>query len=106
MQSALAVPSARGLQSRTASVSQFQHGAEVATASEKLGRIAMRSRSFHTDIESYENDVEALVEATAEDRKHYGRGRSARTAQRRTSRPTPAKVPLGMAGRRNRRWAW
>jgi hypothetical protein len=98
--------SARGLQSRSASVFQFQQNAEVATASEKLGRIAMQSRSFHTEIESYENEVEALVEATSEDRKHYGRGRSARSAQRRTARPTTAKVPLGMAGRRNRRWAW
>jgi hypothetical protein len=79
---------------------------EDATASDDLGRIAMRSRSFHMDIENYDADNETVTDASETNRKNYARSRSARSPRRRTSESTNAKVPLGMSGRRNRRWAW
>jgi hypothetical protein len=64
----------------------------------------MRSRSFNAQVESYEADDNTLSERSESIRNQYARGRSAKAPKRRTSRTS--SVPLGISGRRNRRFTW
>lgn len=66
----------------------------------------MRTRSLHLELMANDVESDLLVERSETNRKNYSRGRSARTPKRRSTRATGNAVPLGMAARRNRRWAW
>lgn len=66
----------------------------------------MRTRSLHLELTADELDDDSLAERGDAKGKHYSRGRSARTPKRRSTRSASTKVPLGIAARRNRRWAW
>lgn len=66
----------------------------------------MRTRSLHLELTVEEMDADLVAERGEAGRKPYSRGRSTRTPKRRSSRSSGNTVPLGMAARRNRRWAW
>jgi hypothetical protein len=66
----------------------------------------MRSRSFHLELETDDLDGDILVARPEANRNKYTRVRSAKTPRRRSSRAAGANVPVGIGGRRNRRWAW
>jgi len=66
----------------------------------------MRTRSLHLELTVEEMDADLLAERGDAERKHYSRGRAVRMPKRRSTRATGNAVPLGMAARRNRRWAW
>ena len=66
----------------------------------------MRMRSVHLELEADHLDMEASSERSEGSRKQYSRVRSARAPRRRSSRSAGANIPLGISGRRNRRWSW
>lgn len=66
----------------------------------------MRTRSLHLELMTDDVESDQLLDRSETNRKNYSRGRSARTPKRRSTRTTGNQVPLGMAARRNRRWAW
>jgi len=66
----------------------------------------MRTRSLHLELMADDVDGDQLLARGEAGRKQYSRGRSARTPKRRSSRSAGNSVPLGIAARRNRRWAW
>jgi hypothetical protein len=66
----------------------------------------MRSRISNLALEADGVDSEALVDRSETARKQYSRGRSRRTPKRRSSRAAGANIPVGIAGRRKRRWSW
>jgi hypothetical protein len=67
----------------------------------------MRSRGFNVAavIEEYEGE-ELIGDRQDSTQKQYRRHRSLRTTRRAPSRMGNSQPALGMAGRRNRRWAW
>jgi hypothetical protein len=66
----------------------------------------MRTRCHHLELVANDTDADLLFERGESDRKHYSRGHSIRAPKRRSTRAAGNSVPLGMAARRNRRWAW
>lgn len=66
----------------------------------------MRTRSLHLELRADDVDGDLLVDRNDASRQQYARGRSARSPRRRSARTTSSSVPLGIAARRKRRWAW
>jgi hypothetical protein len=58
------------------------------------------------ELASDDLDSDTFVARPETNRKQYSRGRSARKPRRRSSRAAGANIPIGIAGRRNRRWTW
>jgi hypothetical protein len=66
----------------------------------------MRTRNWNMSPESDVDQDDGLAESGDNLRKDYRRGRSTRTQKRRTLRRGGSQPPLGIAGRRNRRFSW
>ena len=66
----------------------------------------MRTRNWNAMLDSEVEQGNTPVEDSEANRKAYGRGRSARTTKRRSSRRAGSHPDLGISARRNRRFSW